>query len=85
MEVKQKISVQMSFHATEERKFLGCGYMTQLKTLNGRQFGFSIKIKLLQTKLDIKCFYMFRELSKNSETCVRCEITLGTRYRCIFI
>ena len=59
MEVKQKISVQKSFHATEERKFLGCGYMTQLKTLNGRQFGFSIKIKLLQTKLDIKCFYMF--------------------------
>ena len=42
----------------------------QLKTLNGRQFSFSIKIKIIQTKLNIKCFY----ISNDSATCVSSEI-----------
>ena len=51
---------------------------------------FSIKSKLLQIKLEIKRFYIFKEQANNSETVVLCEnqfvvYATGTSYCSIFM
>ena len=48
--------------------------VTQLKTVNGRQFGFNIKIEVLQTKINFECSPLAKEQSSSSEAGVRSEI-----------
>ena len=47
------------------------GHSTQ--NTNGRQIGFTMKVKILQTKINMECSYIVIELSSNSKGCVLSE------------